>query len=164
MGEFFKPWRRKVGTVTLLLALVSVVGWVRSFYFTDLITFPTANALNRLISDKHGVVWTIESQTAEEHAEVEWESLFGIPVPNIFFSFPQSLDLHGKVWKRNCAFLGFGFLEGQIFGRESTMTVRIVPYWSVVFPLTLLSAYLLLSKPRKSNQKKTTEPITEKLR
>ncbi len=35
----------------------------------------------------------------------------------------------------------------------------IVPYWSIVIPLTLLSAYLLLSKPHKSTPKKITEPI-----
>ena len=32
-----------------------------------------------------------------------------------------------------------------------------LPYWSVVIPLTLLSAWLLLSKPRHPCQKKTLE-------
>ena len=43
----------------------------------------------------------------------------------------------------------------------------VCPYWTLVIPLTLISAYLLLSnpawllltKPRDSNQKKTVEPI-----
>lgn len=34
----------------------------------------------------------------------------------------------------------------------------LVPYWFVIAPLTLISFWLLLSKPRKSLQKKTTEP------
>lgn len=38
-----------------------------------------------------------------------------------------------------------GFAKGEC----STMFVRLwtVPYWSIVIPLTLLSAYLLLIKP-----------------
>ena len=38
----------------------------------------------------------------------------------------------------------------------------VVPYWMAVIPLTLLSAWLLLSKPNKSTQMKIIEPILEK--
>ena len=41
------------------------------------------------------------------------------------------------------------------------MSVWKVPYWSVVIPLTLLSAFLLLTKPHQSTPKKCTEPTTE---
>ena len=37
----------------------------------------------------------------------------------------------------------------------------IIPYWSIIFPLTLLSAILLLSNPRKSTQKKISEPVAD---
>ena len=30
MREFFKPWRRKIGVVTLVMACVLMAGWVRS--------------------------------------------------------------------------------------------------------------------------------------
>ena len=39
------------------------------------------------------------------------------------------------------------------------MSYWTIPYWSIVIPLTLLAAFLLLSKPRKSTLKKTAEPI-----
>ena len=35
MGEFFKPWRRKLGIVTLVLACVFMGGWVRSYSAHD---------------------------------------------------------------------------------------------------------------------------------
>jgi len=41
----------------------------------------------------------------------------------------------------------------QLATRPSPIVHWNIPYWSIVLPLTLLSAYLLLSKPRsKSNQ------------
>ena len=39
MREFFRGWRRKVGVVTLVLALVFMGGCVRSQAFVDTLTF-----------------------------------------------------------------------------------------------------------------------------
>ena len=36
----------------------------------------------------------------------------------------------------------------------------LIPDWSITIPLTLISFWLLTTKPRKSNQKKITEPIS----
>lgn len=37
MGEsFFKPWRRKLGLLTLLMACVFAAGWVRSRFSEDM--------------------------------------------------------------------------------------------------------------------------------
>jgi hypothetical protein len=42
----------------------------------------------------------------------------------------------------------YGFRTGKSSNRDgSSSTIRIIPYWSIVIPLTLLSAYLLLRKP-----------------
>ena len=41
--------------------------------------------------------------------------------------------------------------------------IWIVPYGIITVPLTLVSAFLLLSKPRKSTQKKIAELIHEKV-
>jgi|GEM_PF-1247878 hypothetical protein len=38
------------------------------------------------------------------------------------------------------------------------MSYFSIPYWSIVFPIVLLSGYLLLSKPRKLTQTKIDEP------
>lgn len=37
------------------------------------------------------------------------------------------------------------------------LTYLSMPYWSIILPLTLISAYLLLSKPRTSTQKNAVE-------
>ena len=45
------------------------------------------------------------------------------------------------------------------FGRSlNKKLIVVVPYWSIIIPLTALSAFLLLTKPRKSTPKKITEP------
>ena len=38
MGDYFKPWRRKIGVVTLMLACVFMGGWMRSIFFLDFIS------------------------------------------------------------------------------------------------------------------------------
>ena len=61
-------------------------------------------------------------------------------------------------WKWDCA--GFHFGSGTITRgtRKLKCEQYIVPYWSIVVPLTLLSAYLLLTKPRLSTLKKIVAP------
>ena len=45
--------------------------------------------------------------------------------------------------------MGFDFGAGRSHGAGIVRTERwAAPYWSIVMPLTFLSAYLLLSKPR----------------
>src|SRR5690349_14463591 len=43
MGAYFKSWRRRLGVVTLLLALISAAAWLRSFVTQDFIPFPFAD-------------------------------------------------------------------------------------------------------------------------
>lgn len=35
MGEFFRGWRRKVGCLTLVMACLTMGGWIRSLFRTD---------------------------------------------------------------------------------------------------------------------------------
>ncbi len=57
MGNFFKPWRRKIGVVTLLMALVSAGGWVRSLTITDAMSFGQPNAHHVMISTNAEIRW-----------------------------------------------------------------------------------------------------------
>ena len=45
----------------------------------------------------------------------------------------------------------------------SYIRIIMIQYGSITVPLTLISLWLLLSKPRKSTPKKITEPIPEKV-
>ena len=46
MGDYFKLWRRKIGVVTLVVACVFAVGWVRSQFVEDGIYFCPFNGLS----------------------------------------------------------------------------------------------------------------------
>ena len=65
---------------------------------------------------------------------------------------------NGLIWSIKVA----GFMIGQSEydpNYECPKRFAVVPYWSIVVPLTFLSAFLLLTKPRKSSPMKITEPI-----
>ena len=57
---------------------------------------------------------------------------------------------------------GFWFGEAEQTDGASTLFVSI-PYYSIVVPLTALSALLLLTRLRQSTPKKTVEPVSPKL-
>ena len=67
----------------------------------------------------------------------------------ILFLNPEGIDLGKLVITQDGNRQGLsihGFLE--------------VPHWAITIPLTLISLWLLLIKPKKSTPKKITEPIT----
>lgn len=108
MRNFFKPWRRKIGVVTLLIACVFAAGWIRSYQnFDDL----------KVLS----------------HTFFSSDGVFG----ELTFT-----------------------IDHQVQGGRVVATVSASPAWQFLYslitiPLTLLSAWLLLTKP----PKKTTEPV-----
>ena len=131
MGEFFKPWRRKVGIVSLLMALVFMGGWVRSGNWADVFYSRSGYAL---MSAKHHLTWLrvrgVGSQSRRPF--LKWESD----------------DFSEEPWAYNNK-----FSDRQIVTKffPGNLTMWAVPYWSIVVPLTLLAAWLLLSKPRNAN-------------
>ena len=84
-----------------------------------------------------------------------------------------SIDVLDIDWcnERNTEFCGFRFAYGNHhfyphnpeYGSRVETNLIAFPHWFVITPLTLISAFLLLSKPRKSTSKKTAEPIPEKV-
>ena len=153
MGEFFKGWRRKIGLVTLALAMVLMCGWFRSYSASDWLSIHTGEfTIQSLASMDCSLVWGgIDGR----------ESKF---VPNIHMWHTGeaiSIDddrLH-KDGRQRFRWLGFevvDFYEEYYVGdmQPPLATVRstiwIFPYWSLVLPLTLLSAWLILMKPRKA--------------
>ena len=56
---------------------------------------------------------------------------------------------------------GFEFKNRLVPKIGFSSTIWQVPYWSIVIPLTAITAFLLISKPRRSNQKKTDDPIRD---
>jgi hypothetical protein len=102
MGSYFKPWRRKIGVVTLMLACVLAANWICSAF--------AERCLN----------------------------LFGI---GLYFT-PEATEV---VTVNSMCIVG----------------IFVVSHWLIVIPLTLLSAWLLLSKPRRPKMKSADEPVSE---
>jgi hypothetical protein len=141
MGEFFHGWKRNIGLVTLLMACVLAVGWVRSLYFTDQLCFRMVNE-ETLQSVNGSLLWWRDTRPPNPAS-----------IPEIWLTRPlDGWDLNDGSdlnWK-------FGLIG---FVHESVVTLRVIRYRSVVVPSTAISAFLLLSKPRSSIQKNSNESI-----
>jgi len=169
MGEFFRGWRRKVGVVTLAMALVFMVGWVRGHYIDDIFCGGSGNGRSyyEFIFSREGVTWYW-------NASDDMDGGFGWTPGWGFYGFhripfdpfdrfvhpdadPMQFDFRWKWFGFDCARL-------HDIGLPAYHHIwLLVPYWSIVVPFTLLSAYLLLSKPRKSTSMKITELVPEKV-
>ncbi|MDB5343655.1 MAG: hypothetical protein JWP89_2032 [Schlesneria sp.] len=143
MHTFFHGWRRKAGVVTLLMACVLVAMWVRSFHQRDAVIARLSAPLYELESFCGGI---LVGRTAPSP----------VPIHLHWWSFPI---YEGDKWDQDW-FLqdftvdrqssGFRYRRGTLnVAGETHFWLLIVPYWSLILPLTLLSAYLILWKPRK---------------
>lgn len=154
MCDFFKPWRRKIGVATLVMACVFAAGWVRSFYFMDAVGFDRDdNTSETFHSDRGQIIWW-ESSSDFDHTEFSlsraWTLLRhgshrcddGMPQFNIYTS-----------WRFKIMGIGSG-IESALRG-EGRGRFIYASYWTFTVPMFLLSAWLLLSKPRMS------KPIAE---
>ena len=140
MSEFFKGWRRKIGGVTLVLACVFAAGWMRSWVTYDAVAYRIGGRYNVIESELGDVLW---SACDEERSwqEIGWKSC-GRRDPKMAFM------VHATISMRYMA---------------TNVSALTLDYRMIVLPLTLVSAFLLLSKPRQSTSKKTSEPIVPKL-
>ena len=150
MGEFFKGWRRKAGLVTLAMACALMVGWVRSSVVCDQLFIPlrasglwTASVKGQLGCVRH----------TDWHEPIEWYSADTSVFPDItIFDEIHHLDSATSQWSH----FGFRFGAGRIptptggaIQQWDSFQFCYIPYWSLVLPLTLLSAWLILGKRRK---------------
>jgi hypothetical protein len=143
MGSYFKPLRRKIGLATLFAGLVISIWWVASFV-TPTRDFPFSHPVEVRMDNQRGVLaWaivTIERSPARGYRA--WNTAFtdiDVGVGSFRFSCMQA----------NSTKFGVGYL------------ILSLPHWSIVIPLTLLSAWLLLSKPHFPKAKSPVDPVSE---
>lgn len=145
MREFFRGWRRKSGCITLGLALALMGMWVRSRIFEDKMIWVWRGTAHLLNSEDGGISWTAYIGPSNTR-ELFW-----------YGSSPIKNDSHHGWWqaKEECEtqwefqFSGFSFGTATKGSFNQLAKYWLIPYWILVFPLTLLSACLLLWKPRK---------------
>ena len=146
MGDYFKPWRRKFGLLTLVTACVFAVAWVRSISVVDSVRCRLIPAVSlRLHSGEIYCFLTSNPRISQTDPMVSCSS--------------DKASSWGKLeFEGQWGSLGFGFIQ-----QPGRMTVGM-PYWSIVVPLTLISAWLLLSMPGKMPPKKIAEPTAIEVR
>ena len=147
--------------MVLLVALAFTAAWGRSFLAITRVTIPLNEwSFNRIVSFQGSVAWervmpldesrwkgdSKETRTAlfRERAEAVAEFLLGGLLNN-----EDKYD-----WK----FRSFGIEFGQYY--EGTMgeidvTIWKISYWLFITPLTLLSSYLLVVRPRSVSTTRT---------
>ena len=165
MDDYFKSWRRKIGVVTLAMAFVFMAGWSRSCLFRDAVTIYTKHTVEDVLSLDgvlylghvtriNGVLavnvkWKVESEFAVRFRPIgQRQDLYDtekMEWPHVSRSFLYKLNNMRMAPRMDSNGMTFKFDQ------------LIIPYWSAVFPLTLISAYLLLSKPRVMKPKTVVE-------
>jgi hypothetical protein len=158
MREFFKPWRRKIGVVTLLVACLFMGIWVRSLCIIDIFVFHSGkHTVELLIASGGGLVWDrlrrgesdegvnvsgllFHKTSAAGHDPLESTVKTSIN-RNVVKTETKKPDI-----KWQMSWCGIGFGEKDLPSVFTSITFVEIPCWSIVVPLILLSAYLLLSK------------------
>ena len=139
MREFFHGRRRKIGLVTLMLAVVFMVGWVRSEYkYERVISFHKGGSVQ--LASVYGRLFVARVNSPPAHI-LHWTA--AKPATNTVAFDPLGNLSATRRWD----FVGFhyGIKKEGLNVNHQTYTV---PFWAATLLLTLLSADLLLVKPR----------------
>ena len=141
MREFFHGWRRKVGCAILALALVVTAGWIRSrLVFENIVVVTDDQTFVTYLSCIHGVGWsTSHYRKLKLPATMQSPRYSTAEQP----SNSEMVDGEGTDLSQNL----FVIYVDDPDSDPQSQTV-IVRYFVIVLPLTLLSAYLILWKPR----------------
>ena len=135
--DYFKPLRRKIGVFTLVMACVLLAGRARSHYQIDTAIIP--------LGAKHAAwLWSADSSLCWNTTELrdDAEPFY----PQLYsrdFTEDDARILEHPYWGIHRKWSGLGF---ELLDDGSTKVV--VPYLTLMIPLMLLSAWLLLSRPR----------------
>ena len=147
---YFQPLRRKCGVLTLFLTCVFMAGWVRSVVVSDDVIIRISTKGQETLQSEHGrLLWGsfVVYGPGREFEPMQvvlprWSSKPLSPSDVSFFgifeSMPQGWHLCGA--GRYQTIRHFPLL-GQV-----EIVALAIPYWSIVFPLISLSAWLLLSR------------------
>lgn len=167
MFEFCRGWKRKAGILASGFACLFLMGWVRSFQELDYIQLVGPEADYYLRSDEFGLSSSRHQDLRSDQIRV-WEHFPQFQIRSSFLvrKLPRiryvTYNYHnygpltevppGYRWHG----IGFHYGQGPSLNADGQfkrgyrwhVTKVVVPYWSVVIPLTILSTYLLLSKRR----------------
>ena len=174
MAGYFKLPRRKFGVVTLVIACTLAVFWLKSATLHDQLAW-NSKAGRYYVQSCIGQLHLVSSSLVPDPTRVEsrdfqrlkeWSqnemktptwSYSSLPFAR-YSSYER--DANGRLsyqplkwskvkWQHEFAGLHISesdTIDGHLAGTKTRNLRCIIPYWSIVIPLTLLSAWLLLSK------------------
>ena len=173
MGEFFKPRRRKVGVLTLVMACLFAAGWIRSIRLSEGVGFSRGTrTLDKYYPDQ--IYYCTDNKLYSEGGSLHWQHEFesqrkfsGAHPTFIWWSNPldntdpDDDDDEWLKWRWRFCGIRFGEIEDMTDEavNELGKKVRVprqrwyflhVPYGAIVSPLTLVAFWLLLWNPRPS--------------
>lgn len=132
MGDFFKPWKRKVGLVTLLLACVFAAAWTRSLFVEDFL----------------GNGWRSWNGAIEQVFYTSSAGLLVITVHDENGARTEIVD-HPAPPSVNNATAPASLPSAGTIGTAGSEEIQWwFPYWAITIPLTIISMWLLLSRAR----------------
>ena len=157
MREFFREWKRKIGVVTLVMACTLAVIWMRSLIVPDTIQITLFRCTLYGRSFEGITTWryyAAEKPTRDIPNSVRCDSGkssdFAESVERRMFERMAHLEEEAKKQLNSSdereKQIGMRTLDVVAAARPHQW---IIPYWFFVLAMTLLSAYLLLTKPRK---------------
>ena len=125
MSSVFHSWRRKVGVVTLVMACTVVAIWCQSYQVNDVALLAVGEQQHEFSSVEGLILWRswrpVETRPTDAYERIPIAAL-----------------------KRVAAVKGADWLS-----RFDGSNALRISYWSLALPLSLLSAGLILWKPRK---------------
>ncbi len=150
MDEFFHGRRRQTGLVTLVMALAFMSFWLISLRSPDCLLFQFTMRYAWMFAwdDSYFSMSEIRDMHADNDLSDNIEP---------FIAFRNLIsERDNEIQRIN----GSHFACFQKTAAKYHFQGAIFPLWSVVIPLTLLSAWLVLSNPHKLSSKKITEPTS----
>jgi hypothetical protein len=130
MKEFFHGWRRKAGVATLVMACAFSAKWAESLDDINHHFFDLPQHWPDIVSNSGQLKFRLFEDF--ELDNTDWEY------------FDDGAD--DRLWHPLITVEPFTIGSGRTMGGGHAI---VFEYWSLVLPLTLLSAYLILWKPRK---------------
>lgn len=147
MGSFLRGWRRKAGYVTLVVALTFMCGWIRSqVHEVDTYIPWGAHSFVYLASDSSKCIFVLAKETQPGP-----QSGFEVRHPEKLFHILHLAQFEdGGLRSMGWQYRGLGLVLGEYFLKFGSIQGYYLsfPYLMLIIPLTVLSAWLLLSKPR----------------
>ena len=158
MFEFFSGWKRKVGVLTLVMACVLAMAWLTCLTNPNLINrqfdrmIPYSGGRVNLFTDGN-TISLVKGELITTTIDVDET----IDNSNQSTTLPEGDQDASQEDDQSTGGVSLVTVPVQLCHLNLTSIVDI-PFWSIVSPLTLISAFLLLTKPRKSTEKKIPEP------